>query len=96
VAGDSFAWGAGVRYEDVFAGLLERHIDATRVENLAQPGFGFDQIVLSVELDGLPLRPDLVVVAIYPADLSRSLTAFREDLGLNKPTSRCAATSSSC
>ncbi|MCA8951966.1 MAG: SGNH/GDSL hydrolase family protein [Planctomycetes bacterium] len=86
LAGDSFVWGAGVQYDDSLAALLERAHPTVRVVNLAQPGFGLDQIMLAVVEQGLPLRPDLVVVGIYPQDCSRSQTAFREDLGFNKPT----------
>ena len=88
LAGDSFFWGAEVQYDDSLAALLERHYAAVRVENLAQPGFGLDQVWQSVVHQGLPLRPALVIVGIYPQDLSRSHTAFREDMGFNKPTFR--------
>ncbi len=91
LAGDSFVWGMGVEWADTLAGRLEARFDAVRVENLAQPGFGVDQIVLSVEHQGLPLAPALVVVGIYPHDLDRSLTAWRDDLGFEKPTFRLDA-----
>ncbi|MCR9245352.1 MAG: SGNH/GDSL hydrolase family protein [bacterium] len=86
LAGDSFFWGAGVQYGDSLTALLEARYPRARVVNLAQPGFGVDQIMLAVEEYGRALRPDLVVVGIYPMDCLRSQTAFREDLGFNKPT----------
>ena len=86
LAGDSFTWGVGVVFEHSLAGLIESGYRNTRIENLAQPGYAVDQIVLSLEQQGLPLQPDLVIVAIYPPDLTRSHTSFRSDLGFNKPS----------
>jgi hypothetical protein len=86
LAGDSFFWGAEVEYVDSIAAMLERRHPSVRVVNVAQPGYGVDQMMLSVVHDGLPLRPDLVVVGIYPNDCSRSHTAYRDDLGFEKPT----------
>jgi hypothetical protein len=86
MAGDSFFWGAEVEYDDSIAALLDIEYPATRIKNISQPGFGLDQVMLSVEKHGLSLKPDLVIVGIYPHDLSRSHTAYREDLGFNKPT----------
>lgn len=86
LAGDSFAWGVDVKHEHSLAALLEQQYPAVRVENIAQPGFGIDQIVLSVVHQGLREQPDLVIVMIYGMDAMRSHTAYREDLGFNKPS----------
>ena len=55
------------------------------VYNLAMPGFGVDQMWLSVRHQGLPLEPDLVVVCLCDADFKRSLSAFRPEERMNKP-----------
>lgn len=87
VVGDSFAWGTGVSYEETFVALLEDRLGApARVYNLAQPGFGLDQMWLTARHRALPLSPDLLVVAFIDRDLTRSLTAFREAEGMVKPT----------
>ncbi len=87
LAGDSFVWGASVEHPATLAGRLADHYRA-HVVNLAQPGFGIDQIVLAATKQGLPRQPKLLVVGIYPQDLLRSHTAYRTDFGLNKPTFR--------
>jgi len=88
MAGDSFFWGAEVQYEDSIAALLDIKYPSTHIKNLAQPGFGLDQVMLSVERQGLPLNPAVVVIGVHPNDLSRSHTAYGENVGFNKPTFR--------
>ncbi|MCA8958450.1 MAG: SGNH/GDSL hydrolase family protein [Planctomycetes bacterium] len=88
LGGDSFIWGAGVAFEDSLAARLERRFPTLHVENVAQPGYGLDQAVLAIEHAGLQPAPALVVLGIYPNNLGRSLTAYRADLGINKPTFR--------
>jgi hypothetical protein len=56
------------------------------VRNLAMPGFGVDQMWMSVRHQALPLDPDLVIVAFIDNDFDRSLTAYRPVEGFNKPT----------
>jgi len=86
VAGDSFAWGTGVPYEATFGARLAEALGGWTLLNLAMPGYGLDQVWLSLRHYGLPTRPDLAVVAIYPEDFERSRTAFRVKEGFNKPT----------
>jgi hypothetical protein len=85
VAGDSFAWGTGVAYEETFAARLARDLGGWSLLNLAMPGYGLDQIWLSVRHVGIPADPGLVVVAIYAEDLERCRRAFRTKEGFNKP-----------
>jgi hypothetical protein len=85
VAGDSFAWGFDVQHEQAFGTLFAHELGAWRLANVAMPGFGLDQIWLSVREQALPLRPNLLVVAIFRGDFERSLTAFREMEGFAKP-----------
>lgn len=88
LAGDSFAFGTGVAHEESFGALLETRFPAVRLTNLAMPGFGMDQIWMSVRHQALGADPSphLVVFAFIDDDFSRSLTAFRRKEGMNKPT----------
>jgi len=85
VVGDSFTWGTGVDYAQTFGHLLETALTGTQVYNFAQPGFGIDQMWMSVRHQVLPLNPDLIIVAFIDEDFERSLTAYREGEGFNKP-----------
>lgn len=49
------------------------------------PGFGLDQAWLSLRHKGLPSGADLAIVTIYPDDLERSFSAFRQAEGFAKP-----------
>jgi lysophospholipase L1-like esterase len=90
VLGDSFAWGAGVEFEETFAAQTAERIE-WRVRIFGQPGFGVDQIAETLRRAALPERPDLVLVAIYAPDFERSLDAFRVVEGMAKPAHRLAA-----
>jgi hypothetical protein len=85
ITGDSFAWGAGVDYDETFGHLLESHDAGSEVFNFAMPGFGLDQMWMSVRHQILPLKPSVIIVAFIDDDLERSLTAYRKVEGFNKP-----------
>ncbi len=85
VTGDSFTFGQGVELEETWGGLVEAGLPDAVVYNLAMPGFGIDQMWVSVRTQALPLRPDLVIVAFIADDFSRSQTAYRPDMGMSKP-----------
>jgi len=87
IVGDSFAFGTGVELEETFASLLDTRLgDGVVVRNLAMPGFGLDQMWMSVRHQALAMQPLLVVVAFIDEDLDRSLTAYRHVEGFGKPT----------
>ncbi len=90
VLGDSFAWGAGVAFDETFAAQTADRIE-WRVRNFGLPGFGVDQIAETLRRAALPERPDLVLVAIYAPDFERSLNAFRVTEGMSKPVYRLHA-----
>lgn len=85
VAGDSFAFGVGVEYEQTYGAIIESRLPGTVVYNLAMPGFGLDQIWLSVKHYALPLKPDLVTIGLIGDSFSRSQLAYRHMEGFNKP-----------
>jgi hypothetical protein len=86
LVGDSLAFGFGVSFEQTYGALLESKLPETAVYNFALPAFGLDQMWRSVAEVALPIRPDLVIVGLIADDFARSLTAFRKDVGFNKPT----------
>jgi hypothetical protein len=86
LVGDSLAFGFGVSFQQTFGAVLESKLADTAVYNFALPAFGLDQMWRSVAEVALPTRPDLVIVGFIADDFTRSLTAFRKDVGFNKPT----------
>jgi hypothetical protein len=90
VLGDSFAWGAGVSFEETFAARTATSL-GWRVANRGLPAFGVDQIAETLRHVVLPERPDFVLIAIYSKDFERSLNAYRESEGWAKPAFRLEA-----
>jgi len=86
LVGDSFSFGQGVPFDQTFGALIESRLPRTAVHNLGLQGFGIDQMWRVVKSVGLPMRPDLVIVAFISDDFTRSLSAYRPDVGLNKST----------
>ncbi|MDH3442679.1 MAG: SGNH/GDSL hydrolase family protein [Deltaproteobacteria bacterium] len=86
LVGDSFTFGAGVELEETFGALMKNLLeDGVTVYNFAMPGFGLDQMWMSVKHQALPMKPTLIIVAFVDEDLDRSLTAYRHVEGFNKP-----------
>ncbi len=85
LAGDSFTFGVGIEYQKTFASLIETGLPGSCVDNMGVPGFGLDQIWLTVRTQALPLHPRLIAVAFISEDLARSQEAYRSTEGFNKP-----------
>lgn len=75
VVGDSFSFGNGVGDEQTYATQLERALGVP-VYNVAIPGFGVDQVWLTLRHVALPLKPRLVIVGVVEVDFDRSLTTY--------------------
>ena len=65
--GDSFAWGAGIEFDDTYGQRLERHLprrrhEAWEVVQLALPGMNTVDEASQLLEEGLAYDPDLVVV----------------------------------
>jgi lysophospholipase L1-like esterase len=73
LVGDSFSFGQGVPFDQTFGALIESRLPETAVHNLALQGFGIDQMWSVVKSVGLPMQPDLVIVAFISEDFTRSL-----------------------
>jgi len=66
VLGDSVAWGWGVKMSSAFPQLLEKKLLASGVPitvyNLAVDGYSTEQELRMLELHGMALRPDLIIL----------------------------------
>jgi hypothetical protein len=85
VVGDSFVYGTGVSDDDTFAAQLEHLLRGPRVVNLGMPGFGIDQIALTVRHYALPLKPRLIVVGVVELDFERTLVAYNRGRRFVRP-----------
>ena len=84
--GDSFIFGAGIADTVTIGAQLEDSLGhRVDVYNLGMPGYGMDQMLMTLRHRALALCPDLVVVGFIDDDFQRSLTAYRSWEGLNKP-----------
>jgi len=72
ILGDSFAWGLGVADHEVFARVLQTHLESlpTRWEvlNAGVSGWGTDQEFLHLVQEGFDFEPDIVVLAVFLAN----------------------------
>lgn len=84
VAGDSFAFGWDVPFEQSFGAHLAERL-GWRERNVAMPGFGLDQAWLAVREHALAAKPALVVLGLFLEDFERSRTAYRTVEGFSKP-----------
>jgi lysophospholipase L1-like esterase len=79
--GDSFTWGIDVGDTENYPYYLEKtlqgvHGQPAEVLNMGVGSYGLDQAVLKYGLHGQPLRPDLVVLGIFPHDYDRTRLSF--------------------
>jgi len=84
-AGDSITFGVKAKFENTFASLTQAGIPGACAYNMGIPGFGLDQIWLTVRTHALPLHPQLVVVTFTSSNFTRSEEAYRSTEGFNKP-----------
>ncbi len=82
--GDSFVFGFGVLDSDTFPAQMESSEPSYEVMNLGVPGYGIDQIYLSLGEFGYAYAPDIVLIAVYPEDFWRATRSF-SDAGHGKP-----------
>jgi lysophospholipase L1-like esterase len=77
--GDSFTWGIEVKDEECFPHYLEKILQGQRtaeVFNMGVGSYGIDQMLLKYLRHGRQLRPDVVVLGIYPHDYDRTRLSF--------------------
>jgi hypothetical protein len=78
--GDSFAWGAGVEFDDAYPQRLERGLTRRRgapweVVNLALPGMNTVDHLAQLEPEGLSYAPDLVLLGYVLNDSEDAVAA---------------------
>lgn len=77
--GDSFTWGIEAGEEEHFPHFLEKILRERRsaeVFNMGVGSYGIDQMLLKYERHGQALRPDVVVLGIFPHDYDRTRLSF--------------------
>jgi hypothetical protein len=84
--GDSFFFGTGVSFDETVGAQLEDSlVHAVDIYDLAMPGFGIDQMWMTLRHRALRLCPALLIVGFIDDDWRRSLTAHRPLGGMPKP-----------
>ena len=77
--GDSFTWGIEAGEDEHFPHHLEKILQGRRsaeVFNMGVGSYGIDQMLLKYERHGQALRPDVVVLGIFPHDYDRTRLSF--------------------
>jgi len=77
--GDSFTWGIEAGEDEHFPHYLEKILQGKRaaeVFNMGVGSYGIDQMLLKYERHGQALRPDVVVLGIFPHDYDRTRLSF--------------------
>lgn len=72
--GDSFTFGAGVNFEDTFVYVLEKRLRSqfepgVEVVNAGYAGATIDHELVVFERQGLPLKPDVVILQFFTNDV---------------------------
>jgi hypothetical protein len=80
VIGDSYSFGEGVNDAETFSAQLEQILPDSEVINLAVHGYGTDQQLLRLQIDGIPYHPDIIVFGFYDDDIGRNRLSFRDYL----------------
>jgi lysophospholipase L1-like esterase len=62
--GDSYTFGVGVDDGERFTDVLARHCDRVEIINLGVTGYGTDQELRVLELEGFRHKPDIVVLVV--------------------------------
>jgi hypothetical protein len=83
LVGDSYTFGFGVPIEKHFSTLLEGYFQNVEVINMGIDGFGVDQELLYLRLEGFRYEPDLVLAYVPHYAEHRHMHTTR--FGKNKP-----------
>ena len=73
VIGDSYAWGFGVDYDDIFASRIQTACPTVDVINLAVSGYSTDQELLLFEEKGALYDPDIVILVMAGNDFESNV-----------------------
>lgn len=78
VVGDSFVMGNNVRPDQTLPAQLQALLPGWEALNLGVLGYGPDQELRRLRQDGLPLKPDAVLVCLFPANDFHDLAKNRQ------------------
>jgi len=81
--GDSRTFGFGCSFDKIFPSLLEGYFKDTEVINMGVSGYGLDQELLMLKLEGLKYHPDLILV--YVAHYRSERHIRKKVFGRSKP-----------
>jgi hypothetical protein len=76
--GDSFTFGQCVNDDESFPGRLEQLLPGSEVLNLGVMGYGHDQALQRLRVQGLAYRPDVVLLGFHRMDMPRNRLSFRD------------------
>ena len=78
VFGDSFTFGVDVADSAVWPTLLQGLDTRLNVANMGAPGYGTDQMLITLEETFSEYKPQLIILAPISDDLHRAMLSFRE------------------
>jgi hypothetical protein len=87
VIGDSYTFGIGVRNEDTFCRLLENNLIQrynklkVQVFNFGVPSYSVKEMVATLQLIVMNIKPDYIILAMIPGDLMLSRVASIDKYG---------------
>jgi lysophospholipase L1-like esterase len=84
VVGDSYAWGFGVEYDEIFSTRIQQACADLEVVNLAVSGYSTDQELLLFREKGVNYDPDVVILVMAGNDFE-SNTRPKEYVYYHKP-----------
>lgn len=73
ILGDSFSWGFGVEYPEIFSEILEQKHPDWEIINTSVSGYGTDQQLLYLKTRGIQYRPDIVLLLFSENDFFTNL-----------------------
>lgn len=85
IVGDSMAFGYGVPYEKGWSRLLGEAWPKVGIVNLGLPGAAPQQYTRHFEIDGVPLRPRLLIYSLFPGNDAQDAEYFDAWLAAGSP-----------
>ena len=77
IMGDSFTFGDEVSDNLTYAHYLQELMPYAEIMNMGVPGYGHDQMLISLREEGIKYRPDVVILGYERMDMERNLLQFR-------------------
>jgi len=78
ILGDSFTFGDQVSDNETYPFYLQQMLPNTEIINFGIPGYGYDQMLIYFQEEGLLYKPDIVILGFVTADISRNMLTFRD------------------